>query len=114
MSLKKQNENLKILVLFDDSHLDRLDRADITDDDRAIYTTLILRPNHKEFPKTGTPKTEHCSQEEFSILVGLDPSRISRLLARHILTPGMPWRIWFVQFVAYMHGLAAGRRGSGY
>ena len=113
MARKKQNENLKFLVLFDDSHLDRLDPANITDDDRAVYSTLILRPEHKEFPK-GTPKTEHCSQEEFSKLVGLDPSRISRLLARHILTPAMPWRIWFVQFVAYTHGLAAGRRGSGY
>jgi hypothetical protein len=114
MAPKKEEKKLRVLVAFDDSLLDQLDLSEITDEDRNIYSTLILRPEHKEFSGSGAPKSEHCSQEEFARFVGLDQSRISRLLARRILTPAMPWRVWFLQFVAYTKGLAAGRRGSGY
>jgi hypothetical protein len=113
--MKKNGKEPEVVCLipFDTSKLDELDRASITDDDRNLYSLLLLRPEHKGFPKT-SPRSDHITQEEFARLVGLDPSRISRLVARRILTPAMPWRIWAIQLTSYMKGVDAGRRGSGY
>ena len=111
--MAKRKQYPKVLLWFDDWLLDELKRDEITDEDRCVYSTLILRPEHNGFPKSA-PKTDHCSQEQFATLVGLDPSRISRMLARRVLTPALPWRIWVIQYISYMKGLAAGRRGSGY
>jgi hypothetical protein len=105
--------NLKALIYIDLKHMDRLDPDEIDGLSRCVYQALIVRPEHKEFIK-GFPTTDHVSQEEFARLVDVDHSRISRLLARRILTPAMPWRIWFLQFTAYQMGVAAGRKGSGY
>ncbi len=110
---KQKLEKLKVLIWFDPKKLDELDHDKITDKDKAIYSTFILRPEHKEFENLG-PEKDHCSQEEFARMVNQDPSRISRLLARGVLTPAMPWRIWFTQWLAYSEGYAAGRKGSGY
>jgi hypothetical protein len=109
----RKREKLIPIVAIDLNKIDDLDPDQVTDADRFVYQTLLVRPQHKQFIK-GFPTTEHCSQEDFSRLVGSNPSVISRLLGRHILTPAMPWRIWFLQFDAYHKGLGAGRRGSGY
>jgi hypothetical protein len=112
---KKQKRKTEMVSLIecDLEELSRLDRADISDEDRLFHSTLLLRPSHREF-FSWLPKTTHVSQEEFARLMNIDPSRISRLLARRILQPGMPWRVWFIQFDAYMKGVIAGRKGSGY
>ena len=104
----------KVLIWFDASRIDDLKRDEITEIDQMIYGALFLRPEHDDlFPK-GRPKTDHWSQEQFARHIGTDPSAISRLIARRVLTPAMPWRVWFLQWVAYMQGLHAGRRGNGY
>jgi hypothetical protein len=102
------------LLTFDAAELDRLDKESITDDDRGVYSTLLLRPEHKEFPKEW-PKADHITQGEFARLVGMDEAQVSRLVARRVLTPALPWRLWVLQLGSYRKGLAAGRRGaSGY
>ena len=105
--------NLKALIYIDLKHLDRLDPDEIDERDQFVYQALIVRPEHKEFMK-GFPTTDHVSQEEFARFMNVDHSRISRLLARRVLTRAMPWRIWFLQITAYTLGVVAGRKGSGY
>lgn len=104
---------LKVLIWMDLSKLDELERESITDMDRMVYGTLLLRPEHREFEK-GAPKGDHATQEEFARYLKQDPSQISRLLSRRVLTPALPWRLWVLQWAAYHQGVAAGRRGSGY
>jgi hypothetical protein len=108
----KQSE-LKMLMAIDLTYLDKLDPETIEEFDKWIYKILLVRPEHKEFMK-GTPTSEHCTAEEFARFMSKDPSRISRLLSKRILTPALPWRVWFLQLISYEHGVAAGRKGSGY
>src|SRR5258706_3685279 len=114
MARKRQlKTDSQAVIWFDLKMLDRLDPDGITESHRIVYSTLLLRPGHDEFPDDA-PKTEHCSQEEFARLVHVDPSQISRALARGILTPALPWRLWSIQWISYHVGVAAGRRGTGY
>src|SRR5262249_37160181 len=100
----------KILLCFDDRKLKDLHPSQITDEDRAIYSLLILHPEHKEFPEQA-PKTDHCSQQQFARLFGISQQRVSQLLLDRVLTPAMPWRIWAIQFISYSKGVATGRKG---
>jgi hypothetical protein len=101
------------LIWLDLKHIDALPKDEITAEDQLIYGTLLLRPQHKEFPQDA-PSGEHCSQESFASYLDVNPSTVSRLLSRRILTPGLPWRCWVLQYVAYAKGVNAGRKGSGY
>jgi len=111
---KSSHEKLTGLIFIDMKHIDRLKPDEIQDIDRCVYAALLLRPAHREFPKDMPTTDDHMTQEEFADLVNIDPSRISRLLARRVLTPGLPWRCWFLQFHAYQTGVSLGRKGSGY
>ena len=60
----------KLLLCFDQRKLDELDPSEITDEDRGLYSLILLQPEHKEFPEQ-YPKTDHCSQDEFARVLEL-------------------------------------------
>jgi len=106
---RKNRPETRALILFDESKLDSVDWENITEEESVFLQTLLLYPHHKGFPRQ-FPKTDHCSQAEFARILGLSQARISQLTTEGILTRCMPWRIWYVQFLAYSKGVIAGRR----
>jgi len=113
---RKKRPEIRALILFDESELDGIDWENLTEEESFFLSTflqtLLLYPHHKEFPKQW-PKTDHCTQAEFARVLGLSQARISQLISDGILTGCMPWRIWYVQFLAYSKGVIAGRGARG-
>src|SRR5690349_19256889 len=106
------DKNRRILIAYDERHLVDLDPETIKEEDRAIYTLLTLYPEHGKYFSKELPKTDHCTQEQFANIFRISQARVSQLLARRVLTPAMPWRIWAVQYLSYLKGAAAGARGT--
>ena len=83
--------------------------AQLNDDERQLDILFQLPPD-----EPGFPKKLHATEQEYARFSGLNQSTVSRMLQRGVLTQGAPWRIWAIQHIGYLKGLAAGRRGSGY
>ncbi len=59
------------------------------------------------------PPGKKVSQAAFARFIGVDRSVVCRLVDKNILGPNGNARDWFIQYIAYNKGLAAGGRGSG-
>jgi phage terminase Nu1 subunit (DNA packaging protein) len=65
-------------------------------------------------PKTKQKNLKsHLSQVEFAKLVNRNPSVISRLITRGILTKGASWKTWINQILDHYEAIAAGRSSAG-